>query len=1373
MRRYIAVAGLWLSLALAGLHAQNVLFFGSKQGLSNSRVRNIMEDSRHNIWITTQNGLNRYDGVKMNVYRHQIGNPHSLLHDESTCVFEVVPDSLLVGTGAGVQFYDYTTDQFTLIPYVNAEGDTISTRAINIARIQATRLIICFAGYGSGEVRRDGEGRFLVRNSTEFNTGERSWSPVQLLEDTHGKLWVVNAHGELYRRQGRDFVPYPGLADVRRVCLDSEGRLYAITGTNGLYVHDGRADRYVRVASHDQMGGDARSISPWTLGRLLISTDGGGLRVYDSRTGKVTQSGISSKDFDFAHSNVIDAIADSFGNVWAGIYLKGLMMKPINQSAFEYVGPNSITKNSIGQNSVVALAAPPDTAAALWVATDNDGLYRLAPDGLLSTHYTRDSTPGGLPANITALLAPAADTLLVGAYTEGLWLMSGGRATRLDGGINQIFDIRPAARPGTYWVATLGSGLFHYDLAARRARQYAPDYSRPGGTDVLANSYVFCVLPLGRQLWLGTADGLAVAPTGPDGQPAGASTRLLPGHTIRHMAADPDGQSVWVGTNQGLVRVDRRTLSPQRTYTEADGLPNNNIAALAFSPSRHLWVSTDYGLACMDPQAGTFTNFYSDDGLQDNEFSRAATLTLGRHIYMGGISGLTFFNTGRLEAAPDEGRQLHLRMVDAYVGGRTIHRGDRSDGHEMLAGTLDDCGRIDLGHHDNHFTLELHVDGLTTQHVSYEYSLDGTHWHMQDGTGPRLVFDNLPAGTYHIRLRAQAYGNVSPERQLTVVVHPAWWASLWAKAAYALLALLVAWLLWQYASRQVRLRRLMQRSRQQRELNEARVQFFMNISHEIRTPMTLILAPLERLLSSDPDPGRQRSYQLIRQNARRILRLINQMMDVRKIEQGKFLLDRREMELVSFLQGIFDVFATNARDRGISYEFRHPGIERLTVVADPDNTDKIVMNLLSNAFKFTPDGGSVTLTLAPGRGIAAGSGKATPAGEAPDGGQDMFTLTVADTGVGIKDEDKPRVFDRFYSGQHQNGYIGTGIGLHLTAMLVRLHQGDIAVADNPSGQGTLFVVTMPVGDPAEATASAPSAASDTAGQGGTPATPEGNDTAPADGEEDPLLPISRPTDTHRRDCLLVEDDEAIRQYVHSELSDQLVVHPCANGQEAWDYIVAHPGRVDLIISDIMMPVMDGMTLCQRVKANFNTNHIPVILMTALGSDADRIAGISNGADAYLSKPFNIDVLRTTAMQLLRSRQMLQGKYHGERQQEERIDKRDIESPDENLMRRVMKVINDNMDNPELSVELIADKVGISRVHFYRKMKDLTGQAPRDFVKYVRLKEAARLLSEKRLDITGVSIATGFKTLSAFSTSFKALYGMTPSEWVRRAQQDSD
>lgn len=1395
MQRIAALVVALVALATPRATAQNVFLLGSKQGLSNSRVRNITEDSRHNIWITTQNGLNRFDGVKLNVYRHEIGNPHSLVNDEVTCVFELDPYHLIVGSGRGVQMYDYATDRFTTIPIVSAEGDTITSRCISISRVQRDRVIVCLAGYGHGELRTDTKGDPFVRHSLEFASGERQYSPIQMEQDRQGRLWILNSNYDLVRRQGRDFIAYP-LRTVRRICMSSSGRFYAVTERDGLFVYNQKTDHFDQVASAADLGGPVHSLNPWTAGRLLVSTDGGGLRVWDERTQRITLSTITTKEFDFSTANVYDAIADSFGNVWAGIYLKGVMMKPVNQSSFEYIGQNSITKNTIGQNSITAISRafdPSPYQRAMWVAADNDGLYLLEDSGLRSTHISPKTHPG-MPQAFTSVLSLTPQVTLLGTFNDGLWQMRGRTISRLSTDISQIFDLQPAQTPDCFWVGTMGQGLWFYNLETGQATNYQPTYGVRGGTDIIGNLYVYSLLSLRGQLWIGTSDGLNVAfPNGQD-QLVQPSKKLLERQVIRHMALGNDGRTVWVGTAAGLVKVDRNTFET-RTYTTADGLPNNNVAAICVD-AHNLWVSTDFGLTCFNTQDSTFTNFYADDGLQDNEFTRGTVLAMEGRIYLGGIGGITYFDRSRINPATPAGRTLRLRMVDLFVGGRTIHKGDRSDGYEILSGILDEVGRIDLGYTDPHFTVELHVMGLTGQHVTYEYSINGGVWTTQDGSNGRLVFDNLKPGTYHIRLRAHAFGTVSPERELLAVIHPVWWQSAWAKLIYLALFLLVCWLVYQYLRRQLHLRRMEQRQRQQDELNEARIQFFMNISHEIRTPMTLILAPLERLLSSDQDQKRQRSYKLIQQNAKRILQLINQMMDVRKIEQGKFLLNRRQVELVGFLQNIYEVFASNAQSRGISYTFLHSDINRLPVCVDPDNTDKIVMNLLSNAFKFTPDGGVITLEL-------------TPATLAD--GTEGFAFSVTDSGVGIADDIKPHVFERFYSGKHQPGYIGTGIGLNLASMLAKLHGGKITVADNPHGHGTQFTVTMPIGiepEPTpkgggEAPASVitamaaelagvaplinPDAPAADAQQDDTKAvTSEGEERegaplptsaippAPnydtdADAEQARLLAISKPADTHRRNCLLVEDDEAIRQYVHSELSSDLLIHPCANGQEAWDYIVGHPGKVDIIISDIMMPVMDGMTLCQKLKANFNTNHIPVVLMTALGSDADRIAGISNGADAYVSKPFNIDVLRTTVLQLLKSRQMLQGKFHGDRQQEEKIDHVELESPDEHLMKRVMRVINENMDNCDLSVEIIADKVGISRVHFYRKMKDLTGQAPRDFVKYVRLKEAARLLSEKKLDITGVSIATGFKTLSAFSTSFKALYGMTPTEWVKRAQ----
>ncbi len=1332
MKCHLGIVLLAMLLGVLGLKAQNMVFFTSRNGLSNSGVRNIYEDSRHSIWVTTLNGLSRYDGVKMNVYRHEPGNEASLLHDESTAVMEYDRNRILVGTNMGLQLYDYMTDKFTEVPLLSNSGEKMHARVISMSRLQDNRIIICLASTRHGELVVKDDGSMSIKFSTEFLSGKtNSNNPIQVFDSAENGLWMINSAGRISRKGKKGLKEYAEIQNARKICQSSSGRLYVITIYDGLYCYEKETDSFKQMASGTDIGGAVYGFNAWGGGRLFICTDGAGLRIYDEKTEKVTLSSIKVNDFDLATSNVKDAISDSYGNVWVGIYWKGVMMKSVNQSVFEYIGQRSITKNTIGTNAVFALAAAPNNK--LWVIADNDGLYQISADGTSSAHWSQETNPE-MPHAFTVACNVDRSTVLLGTFFRGLWKMTDGRFSLVTNEINQIFDIQPAAEKGCYWIATVGSGFYYYNYTTGAFLNYNADWSKgEEGARIIGNSYVYTIQPLGNLLFVGTSGGLTICHVEKDGVIKETSTKMLDGISVFHFAVSPDKSTVWVATNSGLVRVDVKSLYAYTYTKENSGLPINGIMSLCINNGK-LWIGTNFGLCCMEPSTENFTNFFADDGLQDNEFSRGAALAMDGKIYLGGIGGLTYFDTKEMDQWRTEGVRLHLRFVDVMVGGKIIHKGDLSDGYEILHGMIDDVAQVDLSHTDNNFTLELDVREMNGQRVIYEYSMDGGRWIDQGGDNDRIIFANLAPGEHHIKVRARAFGTISDERELTVTVHPAWYASVWAKICYWAIFLIVCWLIYEYVKRQIRLRRIMARNRQQRELNEARMQFFMNISHEIRTPMTLILAPLEKLIGSDKDAERQRNYGLIKQNAKRILRLINQMMDVRKIEQGKFLLDYQEVEMVDFLQNIYDVFATNAQSRNITYVFEHQK-DRLPVYVDPDNMDKIVMNLLSNAFKFTPDGGKVTMRLTDD--------------------EKTFSLEVIDTGVGIKDEDKEKIFERFYSAQHQNGYIGTGIGMHLTSMLVKLHKGKISVADNPEGQGTAFAVQIPKGDDG-LQISKPEPVKESVEEANL-----------IEKETAELLTIDKPSDSRRRNAVLVEDDEAIRQYVHSELSKELVIQPCSNGQEAWDYIMEHRGKVDVVISDVMMPVMDGMTLCQKLKANFNTNHIPVVLMTALGSDADRIAGLTNGADAYVSKPFNIDVLRTTVLQLMKSYQLLQSKFNAERHQELSIDKVEMESPDEHLMARVMKVINENLDNPELSVEVVADKVGISRVHFYRKMKELTGQAPRDFVKYVRLKEAARMLSEKKLDITGVSVATGFKSLSAFSTSFKALFGMTPTEWVKK------
>ncbi|MBQ0047944.1 MAG: response regulator [Prevotellaceae bacterium] len=1154
--------------------------------MSNSCIRNIYEDSRKNIWITTQNGLNRYDGVKMNVYRHDENDAHSLCGDDATCVLDYDRNHVLVGTGKGMMMYDYATDKFENVPILSESNDTMVHRIIGVYRVKdegKEHVLVTFAGYGNGEVMADGNSKYVIRRQTKYNTGERDLNPIVILE-THNyapaseksasakssQLWIINSEGKLYKKLANNKMKnYPEADGAVKMCESKSGNMYVATWRNGLYAYDKRSDSFKLVADAAKLGGDVYGLNAGNNGTVFVCTDGGGLRIYNEKSYTVSMSDIKINDFDLGTSNVKDAICDSYGNVWVGIYWKGVMMSPNTQSAFQNVGRHSITKNTIGTNSVFAMAEAND--GKIWVAPDNDGLYLMNADGSASTHWNKKSTPG-MPGVFTVVYpvkpmssqssSTAASTILLGTFTEGLWQMKDGKFSLLTKEIDRIFDIFRESENG-FWIASMGNGFYYYNYATGKIIKYMTDRSDANNVKEYGNPWVYSILRSKNILYVATSDGLTVCKIDGEGQIKQKTEKILAGYSIKHIAASKDGKYVWAASNDGLFCVECNGLNTKR-YTTAVGMPINSVVSLYVDGDK-LWIGTDNGISCMDTKKETFANFFSDDGLQDNEFSRGALISANGNLYFGGISGITYFNPSTLLNKQGKGKMLELKFVDLVVNGNVVHKGDKSSYYDILEDVLDDVSEINLCSSDNHFAIELCVEGLSNQHVTFEYSIDDGEWRNQGSNSGRILFDNMEPGNYRIKIRALAFGVTSEEREISVTIHPEWYASIYAKIIYFILICVIIWLVYHYVRRQVKARRVIERHRQEQELNEARIQFFMDISHDVRTPMTLVMAPLDKLISSDSNSERQKNYSLMKENCNRILSTIDRMREAKTMETP-----------TKYVRA---------------------------------NVEPIINE-------------------------------------------------IADDAVG------------------------------------------------------------------------------------------GN----------------------MKHVVIVEDYDPIRKYLSQELGSDMNIVECVNGQQAWDYVVRNNHAVDLIISDVMMPVMDGLTLCQKVKSNFNTNHIPVMLLTARGSDADRIIGISNGADAYMSKPFNIDVLHTTAMGLINNRRLIHGKFKSEQIHEEDVAKIELESADENLMKRVMKVINKNMDNPELSVELIADEVGISRAHFYRKMKDLTGQGPRDFLKYIRLKEAARLLSEKKLDITGVSVATGFKSLSSFSTNFKALYGVSPSEYQKGAEK---
>ena len=539
------------------------------------------------------------------------------------------------------------------------------------------------------------------------------------------------------------------------------------------------------------------------------------------------------------------------------------------------------------------------------------------------------------------------------------------------------------------------------------------------------------------------------------------------------------------------------------------------------------------------------------------------------------------------------------------------------------------------------------------------------------------------------------------------------------------------------------------------QLNEAKLQFFINISHEIRTPMTLIINPLEKLLAEKKGGEVQKTYLMIYRNAQRILRLINQLMDIRKLDKGQMFMKFRETDMVGFIDDVMLTFDYMARKKKIHFSFEH-AMPQLKVWVDMNNFDKILMNIFSNAFKYTPEQGEITVSLSTGRDATR-----------RDPLKEYFEITVTDSGIGLDREKIERIFERFYQIDNDvtKSNFGTGIGLHLSRSLVELHHGIILAENREDAPGSRFVIRIPLGSAHLRTDELEDVEALI-----TPhavlVKPEKTDLEEVfeeeEGEEDEEGKKTGKAKNRMR-ILIVEDEEEILSYLKEELEGDYRIMTRKNGREAYDTILAD--TPDLVISDIMMPEMDGLSLCRKIKQNTNVNHVPVILLTAKSKPEDTMEGMATGADAYMVKPFNTELLKSTIANLLANRKLLKSKFSGAQQQEDKVQKLSMKSADEILMSKIMKVINENLSNPDLNVEMLAANVGLSRVHVHRKLKELTNLSARDFIKNIRLQQAAALLKEKKLTVSEVAYATGYTNLSHFSSSFKEVHGMSPKEYM--------
>ena len=1341
--------------------AQSGKLFNTDNQLSSNFATQVFQDKSGFIWIATRNGLNTYDGYHITVTKKDMSNFLGLNSNYINSIAQDEKEHILLGTNNSL--LEFTGSEFLKIPMLDSKGGELATYVKQVYPLKNKDVAVATSGYGIMLKKQDEQKCHAMKGEVE-----KLKYILKLLEDKRGRLWIITEDGKLYRKEtnGRVTSHFAGTEGVgaQDILQDALGNIYLASKNQGVYLLRAGSNAFTRISNIGNLPIENIYIS--RNNKLYIGCDGLGIYVYDPQTGFLQDNPLFSRLVNLAKSKITSIIEDNQGNIWVSMLQKGVFMQRNIQNDFNYMGFRLGNRNVIGENCVTSLSI--NQGNQVWVGTDKDGLYLFnIATRSVEGHFLNQNT-------VLTLCKDQQGRTWVGTYTDGLGYMdAAGSFHPVDLGISKsvgIFDIKQDPQ-GNIWIATMGEGLFCLQKDGSR-RNYKAKYGADNNIKVnsLPNDYLIkmALSKDGSHVYIATSVGLACLDRKRN---SWVSTfkgiNCLNKNSFSHCVFVDSKDHVWYGTEDGAFCFDFRKGIKPKLYTTANGLTDNCVASITEDYQGNIWLGTIKGLNKLALKSGTITKFYAESGLQSNEFSDASVCTTqdGKTILMGGSGGLNWFQADQVRQHPWQAKVVISGFI---LNNKMVTPGMKSGSYTITDNWSTLSRDFQLSHEDNTFTLQLST--LTyndVEQISYVYSINGDAWRTVPAGQNELAFSHMAPGRYKYRIKAICNGYETPVKEFTITIHPAWYASIWAKLFYLLLLIAAIMLYLRHRKHQMEDQLILQQHIHAEEMGEAKIKFFMNISHEIRTPLTLIITPLLSLIKEDKEPHRQGIYEIIRKNSERILHLINQMMDLRKIDKGQMMMRMCQTDMVAFINEEYELFKQQALAKNIDFEYQHDS-EELPVWIDRNNFDKVIINILSNAFKFTPTAGHILLSLTHTDHHAY--------------------ISIKDSGIGIPKDKLETIFQRFYQSPSDpnDRNIGTGIGLDLTRSLVELHYGSISARNNEGEKGSKFehgsefIIRIPLGKdhlkPEELIAEeevkekqnleladvkqleqevketenaekSESAAVTTDMQGKLPASARGN----------------------KAEIVIVEDEEDIQDYLKAQLASDFKIRTYPNGKVALNEILKN--KPDLIISDVMMPEMDGTTLCTKLKANINTNDVPIILLTAKSREEDQLEGLQTGADAYILKPFNMDILRRTIINLLTMRRTLKNKFTGKESQEEKVEQRKIQTPDDALMQRVMEVINENIGDSDLSVDMIAQKVGISRVHLHRKMKELTNQTPHSFIRNIRLQQAAKLLKDGKQSITEVMYICGFSNSASFSTMFKNLYGCSPREYMQNATKE--
>lgn len=1388
---------LWLSNHLAA--QKSPIYFEqitTENGLSQNDINCIFQDSKGFMWFGTNDGLNKYDGYEFTIYKPK-GNKKNQI--SSNLIFSVAEDSqqrLWVGTtGKGLDLFDPKTESF--INFRHDPNDPKSLRNDYITRVLVDRhdrlWIATNEGLDMMFSRNPEDGFYHLSINSKDTTSNPAYTIINgIFEDLKGNILVgvnTGAYQIIIPEDSRDFSanfaePILTGKTVRSFGQDKFGKL--VIGTTQGLMYEIEPKNFIQISEGAHYG-------------LVIDNDnniwggtGNGLYFFETyergslpQLSEVFQSNPYSSSY-LSKNNIKSVFKDAYGLIWIGTNGGGInKVNPRRKSFFHF--KKTLDPYSLSYNKIRAIYE--DSYGTIWMGTEGGGLNRQHSSKKNSGYnsFSKMENPHRIFA-IEEYQKGGKNYLLLGSENTPFltYLDISNNPTDFNSlQLNTVPEIGSSVfsllrdRKNNLWIGTYTNGLMKWEsekvLTEKAFTNFTPN---PLDSTSLPNKIIRNLLEDSKgNIWIGTGNGLSkLSPIeATKDQPRFINYKTDPSDpkSISHnyilaLHEDREG-TLWVGTFGGgmnkLIMGNEIQKEYFERYTMEDGLPNDVVKAILEDDEGNLWLTTNKGLSRFDPKTNNFTNFDVNDGLQGNEFSELAAYRLNNgEMLFGGVNGFNAFDPEDIKINKDE---PFIVFTELSILNRPVSVGERINGRILLPNAITSLNKIHLKNHESSFSLEfaaLHYVAPTKN--QYAYMLEGFNkdWIFTDSKKRFATYTNLSPGNYTFHLKASNNDGVWTEPiQLEITIIPPLWRTWYAYIFYLTLLLLLLWLFRRYTligiAEKHRLKIKHLEKEQAEELHQMKLRFFTNISHELRTPLTLIIGPLESLLKQKQIISfeeQKQDFQLMYKNSRYLLRLVNQLLDFRKLDQGKLKLSVHNSNIVQFIKEATEPFQFLAKKKKIHFEvFSYQ--EDVFAWFDPDALEKIIYNLLSNAFKFTPEKGAILVKIEREHNVKIGLKKKEFTNE-------YLMITVKDTGPGIPEKFQKKIFERFYKTPSQSfgNRMGAGIGLAFTKSLVELHHGRIKVK-NKTENGTVFKVFLPINKGAYAEEEFKNNMNDLSEmtKKAYPILMEEDKEAVSEKElsEEQLTAL---TDREQPLLLVIDDHDDLRSYINRSFQPEFRVIEAADGYDGLQKTLKY--MPDLIISDISMPYIDGITLCKQLKAEEQTSHIPILLLTAKASQESELEGLQTGADAYVKKPFNMEVLKAKGLNILKVRSDLKKRFRKEVFLEP--SEITVTTLDESFLQQAMDVIENHMSNTEFTVEEMVKEMAVSRSKLYLKLKAITGYSTSEFIRTVRLKRAVQLFEQSDYSIKEIMYMTGFNTSSYFSKCFKKQFGVVPSDYIK-------